>query len=127
MQNITGVHMIKPYLKHILVLSVLAVSFSAHAINLNKELLAKECRDLAENISSLVSSQGRQSCVEKLGMASIQIETAGDLILEDNYATAKQELENAVYSLQYAELNTCNRYIQIAHSKLEAQRIKNSL
>ena len=119
--------MINMSFKKFLVLGLFAVSCGTYASDANKDILVKQCRDLSDSILSLVSSQGKKSCVEKLGQATLEIESAGDSIIEDNYSTAKEELENAVYSLQYAELNNCNRYIQISHSKFEAQRIKNSL
>ncbi len=118
--------MVNLHLKKILFLGLLTVSFNTSA-DTDKELLIQRCRDLSESIISLVSSQGKKSCVEKLGTASLQIETAGEWIMNDNPVIAKQELDYAIFSLQYAELNNCNRYIQISHSKFEAQKIRNSL
>lgn len=118
--------MVNLHLKRILILGLLTVSFNTNA-HTDKDLLMQRCRDLSENIVSLVYSQGRQSCVEKLGLASMQVEAAGEWIMTDNSDSAKQELDNAIFSLQYAELSSCNRYIQISHSKLEAQKIRNLL
>ena len=118
--------MVNLYLKRILILGLLTVSFNTNA-HTDKELLMQRCRDLSENIVSLVYSQGRTSCVEKLGSASMEVEAAGEWIMADNTPSAKQELEHAMLSLQYAELNSCNRYIQISHAKLEAQKIRNLL
>ncbi|KTD37569.1 hypothetical protein Lmor_0432 [Legionella moravica] len=116
-------------LKGVLILSLSVLALNAHSSNSldSKEVLAQKCRDLAQSVASLVSSQEKRACEEKLAMASIYIENAGDWIVEDVYSAAKKELDNAVFNLQYAELNNCNRYIQISHSKFEAQRIKNSL
>lgn len=111
----------------ILGLSALALNAIAHDTFESKDSLLLKCRDLAQSVASLVSSQEKRACAEKLVMASTYIDTAGDWIVEDNYAAAKKELDTAVYNLQYAELNNCNRYIQISHSKFEAQRIKNAL
>lgn len=113
--------------KKIMAFTLFTVSINTIAANIDKEDLAQQCRDLSERIISLVSSQGKQSCVEKLGDASFQIETAGELIINDNNNLARQELDGGIYSLHYAELNNCNRYIQISHSKLEAQKIRSSL
>ena len=113
-------------LKNILILGLLTLSINTNA-STDKEFLMQRCRDLSENVISLISSQGRKACVEKLGSASIQIETAGDLIMTDESNSARQVLDQAIYSLQYAELSNCSRYIQISHSKFEAQKIKSLL
>lgn len=125
---LTGVYMFKIILKGslILTLPILACSLHAH-INSNKEILAKQCRELSQVVSSLVSSQQKNTCVDKLVQASQEIDSAADLIVKGAYHSAKSELEQSVNALKYAELNSCNRYIQISHSKFEAQRIKNAL
>lgn len=118
----------KVNLKKALILSVSILSFNVYADILDgNDELAKQCQDLSETVASLVSSQAKSTCAEKLDMASLLIEQAGNAIMESAYQTAKDELNNAIYTLQYAELNSCNRYIQISHSKFEAQKIKNSL
>ena len=118
----------KVNLKKVLILSCSVLSFNINAHSLgNNDVMAKQCQDLAETVASLVSSQAKSTCAEKLGLASIQLEKAGNLILDSAYLTAKDALSNAIFTLQYAELNICNRYIQISHSKIEAQKIKNSL
>lgn len=120
--------MFKKILRQSVLLSVSVLALSANASpGQNKEILAKQCRELSLTVASLVPSQKKSACVDKLHLASIQISTAGKLILEEANPTAKQELDDAEYTLQYAELNSCNRYIQISHSKFEAQRIKNQL
>lgn len=120
--------MINMSLKNALLIGLSFLSLSIHADTAaSKEALALQCRQLADTVASLVYSQEKKACVEKLALAAMQIENAGDLILNDAYPPAKQELDHAVYTLQYAELNSCNRYIQISHSKFEAQKIKNSL
>lgn len=120
--------MFKMILKGTLIFTLPVIAFSLFANTLpSKEVLAKQCRELSDVVASLVSSQQKSTCVDKLVMASQEIEVAGEYILDDFYSAAKQELDIAVYTLQYAELNSCNRYIQISHSKFEAQRIKNAL
>jgi hypothetical protein len=118
----------KVNLKKAVVLSLFILFFNVNANDLgNKDRLAQQCQDLSESVASLISSQVTSICTEKLGLATIQIEKAGYLILDYAYSNAKKELENAMYTLQYAELNSCNRYIQIVHSKFEAHKIKKSL
>lgn len=107
-------------------LAVLSYNSSA-ATYVNKEVLAKQCRELAFNVTSLVADQQQKTCTEKLAIASMKFESAGALILKAAASNAKQQLNEAAYLLQYAELSNCNKYIQIAHAKFEAQRIKNSL
>lgn len=121
--------MIKMSFRRAIILSFSVLALNANAQNSfeSKETLIQRCRDLAQSVASLVSSQDKKACAEKLALASMQIDTAGDWMVDDVYSAAKSELDNAVYTLQYAELNSCNRYIQISHSKFEAQRIKNSL
>lgn len=118
--------MVNQHLKRIFILGLLTVSFNTSA-HTDKELLIQRCRDLSEDIISIVYSQGRTACVEKLSSASMQVDSAGEWILADEPLSAKQELEYAMLSLQYAELNSCSRYIQISHAKLEAQKIRNLL
>ena len=120
--------MLKMILKgsFILALPVIALNLYASA-SPSKEVLAKQCHELSDTVASLVSSQQKSICIDKLVFASLKIESAGSLILDDSVSTAKEDLDHAVYTLQYAELNSCNRYIQISHSKFEAQRIKNAL
>ena len=125
---ITGVYMNHVSLKKIFILSLSLQSFSIYATSFaTNEALAKQCQDLSETVASLVSSQAKTTCAEKLGLASSGIEKAGYLILDYANSTARHELDTAVYSLKFAELNSCKRYIEISHSKFEAQRIKNSL
>lgn len=120
--------MFKMIFKSALILSlpVLACAASAYTVS-SKEALANQCRDLSKSVASIASSQQRTSCVEKLGLASVHIDAAGRYILENRIPSAKQELDDAIFTLQYSELNSCNRYIQISHSRLETQKIKNSL
>ncbi|WP_298628047.1 hypothetical protein [uncultured Legionella sp.] len=113
-------------LKGVLILSLSVLALNANAHYESKETLIVKSRDLAETIISLVSSQEKKVCVEKLVLASSQIEMAANWMVGDAYFAAKKNLDSAVSALQYAELTTCNRYIQIAHSKFEAQRIKHS-
>ena len=114
--------------KTTILLSLSILTFSVNANILAKhDRLALQCHELSQTVTSLISSQAKSICAEKLGEASMQIENAGYLILDYANSNAKKELEKAVYTLQYAELNSCNRYIQIAHSKFEANKIKSSL
>ncbi|MDI1351430.1 MAG: hypothetical protein PSV35_01465 [bacterium] len=120
--------MINMSLKKVFIISFSVLSFSASAQNqVPKDFLIKQCRDLSEHIKLLVVNQGKKPCVEKLGLASEQLVSAAYLIDNDQYPNAKHELDNAVYTLQYAELSSCNHYIQISQSKFEAQKIKNYL
>lgn len=115
-------------LKKALILSLSILAFSLNADTLSsKELLAMQCQYLSKTVADLIASQAKNTCVEKIATASFLIEKAGYLILDYAYSSAKKELNHAVYSLQYAELNSCNKYIQISHSKFEAQKIKNML
>jgi hypothetical protein len=117
----------KVSLKKAIIFSLSLLSFNINAAaHYNKEL-AKQCQDLAEIVASLMSSQAKTACAEKLGLASYTLEKAGALILEHVYPVAKMELNYAIYNLQYAELISCNRYIQISHAKLEAKKIKKFL
>jgi hypothetical protein len=119
--------MVTMHLRKIVILGFISASLNINAANIDKDLLAQQCRDLSENILSLVSSQGKKSCVEKLDSASAQMEMAGEQIMIDNNTLAKQELENAILLLQHAQLNNCNRYIQISHSIFTAQKIRSAL
>jgi hypothetical protein len=118
--------MSKMILKKTLILSLFALSMSAQA-EINKELLANRCYELAQTVTSLVPSQHNPTCVDKLYLASMQMNTAGALILDNSIAAAKQIISNAVSALQYAELTSCKQYIQISHSKLEANKLKHML
>ena len=91
------------------------------------ELLIKQCRDLSMKISTLVKGQKKGECIDKLDLASSQMNLAGERISAENYPFARKELASAIYALQYAELSVCNYYIQISHSKLEAKKIRQSL
>jgi hypothetical protein len=120
--------MIKMILKKALILSLSLYAFNVAAQTLpGRDGLANQCYDLAEAVDQLVLSQHKKDCVDKLAAAADYIMSAGESIADDAYMDAKRELEDAIYNLQYSELNSCNRYIQISHSKFEAQRIKNSL
>lgn len=112
----------------IFTLPILVFNVQANANSTpGKEVLARQCKELADTVSSLVSSQQKNTCVDKLLLAVEQITTARDMILENANLSAKKELDKSVYTLQYAELNSCNRYIQISHSKFEARRIRNTI
>jgi hypothetical protein len=115
------------HLKKVLVLALLAASLNGYAIQEDKDRLVQQCRNLAESLFTLVASQGRSSCLEKLGTASAELESAGQWIIKANNASAKQELENAIQALHYAQLDNCKRYIDITHSKYTAQKIRSYL
>ena len=113
-------------LKKALMLSLILLSMSAQA-DYNKEFVANRCNELAQTVTTLVSSQHNPICVDKLYLASMQMNTAAALILEDSIQAAKQIINNAISSLQYAELSSCKHYVQISHSKLEANKLKHLL
>ncbi|KGP64247.1 hypothetical protein EP47_04135 [Legionella norrlandica] len=119
--------MINMKLKAALIVCLSVLTLGVYANSLSKETILQQCRDLSSLVASLVTSQEKRACAEKLALASMHIDTAIDWIIEDVYHAARQELDNASYALQYAELSSCNRYIQISHSKFEAQRLKNLL
>lgn len=118
--------MFKKILKKTLIFSLPVLSFSAVS-GQNKEFLANQCSTLSHVVFSLANSQVKKSCVDKLNTASGQMDTAALLIMQDSAETAKQNLNNAVSALHYAELLACNQYIQISHSKLEVHKIKTLL
>lgn len=106
----------------------LVCSLNVHAFSKpGKDGLAEQCHHLSDKVSLLVASQQKRNCMDKLEVAASSINFAGDLILQDESNTAKVELEEAVFSLQYAELNNCNRYLDISHAKFEAQKIRSLL
>jgi len=114
-------------LKHTLVISLSILALKTYAgTQASRESLAKECQDLSSAVRVLVNSQKKVACADQLDLAADQVSFAGSLILENEKTSAKILLERSVYSLQYAELDSCSRYIQISHAKFEAQRIKNS-
>ncbi|MFT4059854.1 MAG: hypothetical protein QM652_09920 [Legionella sp.] len=118
--------MSKIIMKKALILGFIAINFAAQAEQ-KKEFLASRCSEIAQNVISLVSSQFSSTCVDKLHIASIQMKTAAALILEDAINAAKPKVDNAIAALQFAELSGCKRFIQISHSKLEANEVKHML
>jgi hypothetical protein len=125
--QLTGVSMFKMILKKALIFSLPVLSMNAHSSDANKEFLANQCYELSQVVISLADGQEKMSCIDKLYMASVQMNTAAFLIREESSNSAKQILNNAVSALQYAELLSCNQYILISHSKFEAQKIKSLL
>ncbi|QMT59370.1 hypothetical protein [Legionella sp. PC997] len=118
--------MYKMILKRALILSLPVLSMNVQS-GPSKEFLANQCYELSRVIISLADNQEKKSCINKLHRASVQMSTAALLIMEDSSDVAKEILNNAVADLQYAELLSCKQYIQIAHSKFEAQKIKTLL
>lgn len=118
--------MYKMILKKSLICSLILFSMDAQS-GLSKELLANQCYQLSRVIISASEKQYRNQCVDKLLMASMQVNAAAVLIMEDEPNSAKGILNNAVADLQYAELLGCNQYIQIVHSKSEVKKIKTLL
>ncbi|KTD62947.1 hypothetical protein Lsan_1607 [Legionella santicrucis] len=118
--------MFKMILKRSLVCSLILFSMNAQS-ELSKEFLANQCHQLSHVIISTLEKQNRKQCMDKLYRASIQVNTAAVLIMGDEPNSAKGMLNNVVADLQYAELLSCNQYIQIVHSKFEAQKIKTLL
>jgi hypothetical protein len=112
-------------LKKALVSSLLVFCMHAQA-GQNREFLADRCTDLAHTVTSLIEGQNNPICVDKLYAASIQMSSAAALILSETDSTdvAKQLIDNAISALHYAQFNGCHRYIQIAHSKLEAYKLR---
>ncbi|KTC89477.1 hypothetical protein OQJ15_10450 [Fluoribacter dumoffii] len=118
--------MVKMILKRALILSLPVFTMNVHS-GPSKEFLANQCYELSRVIVSLADTQEKKICINKLYMASVQMSTAALLIMEDSSDVAKEILNNAVAALQYAELLSCKQYIQISHSKFEAQKIKTLL
>ncbi|HHF7375237.1 hypothetical protein [Legionella bozemanae] len=118
--------MIKIISKRALIFSLLVFSMNVQA-GPSKEFLANQCYELSRVITSLADNQEKNVCSNKLHMASVQTSTTAFLIMEDSPDLAKEILNNAVAALQYAELLSCKHYIQISHSKFEAQKIKTLL
>lgn len=113
-------------LKKSLIMGLSIVFFNTNAAVLNKENLAKQCHVLAETVTTLVTSQNKTECAEKLSVAAKYIKNAGDFILNDAYSQARENLDVSIFTLQCAALSNCNRYIQISHAKIEAKKIKSS-
>lgn len=114
-------------LRKSLIISLSALSFGVNASTIvSKENLAKQCHVLAETVFSLIASQQKPDCIEKLTVASSHIKNAGDFILTEAYVPARENLDISIFTLQYAALSNCSRYIQISHAKFEAKKIKNS-
>jgi hypothetical protein len=118
--------MSKMILKKTLIVGLFVVAATAQAQQ-NKEFLANRCNEIAQNVISLVSSQYSSTCVDKLHLASMQMNTAAALILEDSVDAAKPKVDSAIAALQFAQLSGCKRYIQISHFKLEASEVKHML
>lgn len=113
-------------IKKTLMLSLSVLGVNAQA-DRNKELLASQCYEIAQSVSSLVASQKNSTCIDKLYTASTQVNEAGTFILTDTTDEARQLLDKAFLSLNYAQLNGCNQYIQISHSKFEVNKLKHLL
>lgn len=118
--------MVKMILKRAIILSLPVFSMNVQS-GPSKEFLANQCYDLSRVIVSLVDNQERITCSNKLYMAFTQMGSASLFIMEDSSDIAKEMLNNAIGNLQYAELLSCKHYIQISHSKFEAQKIKTLL
>ncbi|MDR3504602.1 MAG: hypothetical protein P4L79_18705 [Legionella sp.] len=119
--------MSKMILKKALILSLFTLSMSSVQADQNKDLLVNRCHDLAKMVKSLVVSQHNPTCVDKLVLASNQMSVAATLIADDSVDQAKQIIVNAVKALQFAELTGCSHYIEISHSKLEANKLRHLL
>ncbi|TAL64411.1 MAG: hypothetical protein EPN84_03410 [Legionella sp.] len=120
--------MFKLILRRALFCSLPFLSISTvQAMHPNKDVLATQCRVLAQSVSSLISSQKKEACVDKLILSTYLLSVASEYILDDSDDIAKEELTDAIYNLQYAELLNCKRYIQISHAKFETQKIMDSL
>jgi hypothetical protein len=115
-------------LKQVVFLALLLLNWGANALNLcSKETLVQECRALELSVSALVPSQEKMVCTEELMFAADKLKDAAHWINEGTYIKARLVLDQAISLLYYAELNACNQYVQIAHSKLAAIRIRNAL
>lgn len=96
---------------------------NAQAMHPNKEALAFQCRAISQSVSELIASQVKEPCVDKLLLSSYHLNTSSEYLLDEEDDIAKEELLEAIYDLQYAELYNCKRYIQISHAKFETQKI----
>jgi hypothetical protein len=121
--QLTGVSMFKIILKSTLIFSLPVFSLSINAAQ-SKEIIANQCNELSKVVISLTANQNRTVCIDKLYMSALQVRAAASLIMGDLPDSAKIFLNNAIAHLQHAELSSCNHYIQISHSKLEAHNIK---
>lgn len=118
--------MSKMILKKALLFSLFPLSMSTHA-EPGKEFLANRCSELAKTVTSLVASQHNPACIDKLDTASTQMNVAASLIMSESPSQAKPLIDDAISALQFAELTGCNQYIQISHSKLEANKLRHLL
>ncbi len=105
---------------------ILASSANASMKSKNQDL-GYQCLELSRTVYLLISNQKKSRCSEKLLLASQYIEDAGESLIDNAIEEAKKDMDQSISALQYAELETCNRYIQISHSKIEAQKIKNAI
>lgn len=109
--------------KRALICSLILCSVNAQS-GLSKEFVANQCDDLSHVIISISEKQNKKRCIDKLYRASLQLDTAAVLIIDDESNAAKELLNHAVANLYHAELLSCKQYIQITHSKTEAQKIR---
>ena len=113
--------------KKAMIISLFVSSAPIHAELRPQIVLAKQCYELGGLVFSLMSFQSKSRCIERLDRAADLLEHAGEHILENIYPIAKIELDNAMHELRYAQLLSCARYIEIAHSQLEVRKIKEAL
>lgn len=118
--------MSKRILRQVLILNLFAFTAFTQA-GQSKEYVVKQCYELAQTITTLVTGQPNPTCVDKLFLASGQMNTACTMVSGDSAETAKAFIDNSFYALQYAQFNGCNHYIEISHSKLEAHKLKHLL
>lgn len=114
--------------KSALFLGLCVVSAAANThVFLGQSAFFLQCKALSKKVASLVPQQKQALCVEQLILASTEIDIAANHLLDGEVQAAKEALAHSVFILQYAALNSCSQYIQISHSKFEANQIKNSL
>lgn len=115
-------------LKSALCLGLCMVSAAANThVFWDQSAFFLQCKALSKKVASFVPQQKQAFCVEQLILASTEIDMAANHLLDGEMQAAKEALAHSVLTLQYAALNSCRQYIQISHSKFEANQIKNSL
>ncbi len=117
--------MIHMSVKTVLVLSLVFASFAGSAQS--RDSLIEQCYDLSEHVYSLASQQVKTQCGDKLIHAATHIERAGNFLTLNHDFSARQDLNEAVSDLQYAELSMCSQYLHIVHAKFRAHQLETTV
>lgn len=91
--------------------------------NIGDMRLAKRCHQVYIKLKEARAVETNEFCSDKILESETDSDLAGQLIIDDNYSSAKHLLNMAISSLKYSTLEDCSQAVSIMNNRLELEDI----